>query len=131
MGMGYVGCQIDTVTEDFVKEQCLTEYQEFIDSFEDCSDFDSVDSFAKVVTGEGLNSEDKMTEPERKYLALQKAFEKKTGLEIGLFYHDPQDGDRYDDFFGIAWWVDGVYQYTPAGEKYKDKITKQSFVTFG
>lgn len=131
MGMGYVGCQIDTVDEDFVKAQCPSQFHEFIDSFEDCSEFDSIDGFAKVVTVEGLNSEDKMTEPERKYLALQRAFEKKTGLEIGLFYHDPQDGDRYDDFFGRAWWVDGVYQYTPAGEKYKDNITRKSFVTFG
>jgi len=131
MGMGYAGSQVDTVQEDFIKEQCSTEFQEFIDSFEDCSEFDGLDSFAKYVTVEGLNSEDKMTRTERKYIALQKAFEKKTGLEIGVFYHDSDDGDRYDDFFGRAWWVEGVYQYTPAGEKYKDKITRQSFVTFG
>ena len=87
--------------------------------------------FAKIVADVGLNSEDQMTEPEKKYLALRKAFEEKTGLEIGVFYHDRDEGDRYDDFFGRAWWVDGVYQYTPAGEKYKSKITRKSFVTYG
>lgn len=131
MGMGYSGSQIDTVEEDFIKEQCPTEFQELLDSFEDCSECDSLDDFAKVVADVGLNSEDNMTEPEKKYLALRKAFEEKTGLEIGVFYHDSQEGDRYDDFFGRAWWVDGVYQYTPAGEKYKSKITRKSFVTYG
>jgi hypothetical protein len=131
MGMGFTGSQIDTIEEDFVREQCPTEFQELLDSFEGCSEFDGLDDFAKIVADLGLNSEDNMTEPEKKYLALRKAFEQKTGLEIGVFYHDSQEGDRYDDFFGRAWWVDGVYQYTPAGEKYKSKITKKSFVTYG
>ena len=129
MGMGYASCQVDTIDEDFIKEQCPTEFQEFVDSFEEednNSEFDTIDDFARFVGNEDLNNADyKLREPELKYIALCRAFETKTDLEIGLFYHDSEDGDRYDDFTGRAWQVNGVYQYTPAGEKYKDKIQAQ------
>ena len=131
MSMGYASNQISTIDEDFIKEQCPKEFQEFEDSFEDNSKFDSIDDFAKFVGSESLNSDYKLKESELKYIALCKAFKEKTDLEIGLLYHDTGDGDRYDDFFGRAWQVDGVYQLTPAGEKHKDKIKSQSFVTFG
>lgn len=132
MGMGYAGCQVLTIEEDFIKEQCPTEFQEFMDSFEDDNaQFDSVDDFAIAIEDGGLDPEEKPGQPELKYIALCKAFKKKTDLEINLFYHDSENGDRYDDFYGRAWQVDGVYQLTPAGEKYKDKIKNQSFVTFG
>jgi len=132
--MGYASCQVLTVEEYFIEEQCPEEFQELIDSFdgnEGNAQFDSVDDFARSIGNGDLDPKDNPEEPELKYEALQKAFKKKTDLEINLFYHDPDDGDRYDDFTGRAWLVDGVLQYTPAGEKYKDKIKKQSFVTFG
>jgi hypothetical protein len=131
MGMGYASCQVLTIDEDFIKEQCTEEFQAFVDSFEGCSKFDSIDDFARSIGNGDLDPKDKPGNSELKYIALQKAFKEKTDLEIGIFYHDSEDGDRYDDFTGRAWQVDGVYQYTPAGEKYKDKIKNQSFVTFG
>ena len=131
MGMGYASCQVMTIEENFIKEQCPGEFQALIDSFEDCSKFEGIDDFARAIGNGDLDPKDKPGNSELKYLALQKIFKKKTDLEISLFYHDQEDGDRYDDFSGRAWEVDGVYQYTPAGKKYKDKIKKQSFVTFG
>jgi len=135
MGMGYASCQVDTIDEDFIEEQCPKEFQEFVNSFETCEDgsleLGSIDDFARFVGNGEIDPKDKPGVPYLKYLALCKAFKAKTDLEITLFYHDSESGDRYDDFYGRAWQVDGVYQYTPAGEKYKDKIKNQSFVTFG
>jgi len=131
MGMGYSGSQATVIEEDFIKEQCPEEFQEFMDSFEGNSKFDSIDEFARVIGSGDLDPKDKQEEPELKYIELQKAFREKTDLEIDIFYHDSEDGDRYDDFTGRAWQVDGVYQYTPAGERYKNQIKILSFVTFG
>ena len=134
MGVGYASCQVLTVEEYFIEEQCPEEFQELIDSFdgnEGNAQFDSVDDFAKFVGNGEIDPTKEPEGPYLKYIALQKTFEKKTDLEIGIFYHDQDDGDRYDDFSGRAWQVDGVYQYTPAGKKYREHITKQSYVTFG
>lgn len=129
--MGFASCQVLTIDEIFIKEQCPEEFQEFVNSFDACSKFEDMDDFARSIGNGDLDPKDNPEEPELKYLALCKAFEKKTDLKINLFYHDPDDGDRYDDFTGRVWQVDGVYQYAPAGEKYKEHITKQSFVSFG
>ena len=134
MGMGFASCQVLTIEENFIKEQCPIEFQEFVNSFdtvEGNAQFDSVDDFAKSIGNGDLDPKDKPGNSELKYIALQKAFEEKTDLKIALLYHDPENGDRYDDFSGKGWQVDGVYQLTPAGEKYRDKIKKQSFVSFG
>ena len=134
MGMGYASCQVLTIEEDFIREQCPTEFQEFVNSFdtvEGNAQFDSVDDFARSIGNGDLDPKDKPGNSELKYIALQKAFKEKTDLEIGLFYHDQDDGDRYDDFTGRAWQVDGVFQYTPSGKRYKEYIKNQSFVTFG
>ena len=130
MGMGYAGCQVLIIEEDFIKEQCPTEFQEFMDSFEDNSEFESIDDFAMAFEN-GEIEDDSEQKFVLKYMALYEDFEKKTDLKISLCYHDSENGDRYDDFTGRAWEVDGVFQYTPAGEKYKDKIKKQSYVMFG
>ena len=134
MGMGYTGCQVLTIEEDCIKEQCPEEFQEFMDSFDPVdgnAQYDCVDDFARFIGNGDLDPKDNPGNSELKYIALCKAFKEKTDLEIGLFYHDSENGDRYDDFSGKAWQVDGVLQYTPAGKKYKDKIKKQAFVVCG
>jgi len=135
MGMGFASCQVLTVEEDFIKEQCPGEFQALIDSFdpyeEDNSEFNGIDDFARIIGNGEIDPKDKPGNSELKYIALQKSFEQKTGLEITLFYHDPEDGDRYDDFSGRAWQVDGVYQLTPSGKRYGKYIKSQSFVVCG
>lgn len=56
------------------------------------------------------------------------------GLQLDIGYHDADnDGDRYDDDLvrGVYFPVDGVWQHSPAGKKFRDKIHRVGFVTFG
>jgi hypothetical protein len=53
------------------------------------------------------------------------------GLELSPDYHNPENGDRYDEVEGGFFHVEGVYQLSPAGKKYGDRIERASFVVFG
>jgi hypothetical protein len=44
------------------------------------------------------------------------------GLELDPGFHDPEDGDYYDEEPYGFFHVSGVYQLSPAGRKYADKI---------
>jgi hypothetical protein len=129
MSSSNYGCSADTIKIDFLKEQCPDEYAELLlamanadvclsdffiaKHFED--DFECDDTDAELI--------------ESFYEVLQKAFEEKTGLELGTVYHDAEE--RSDELDGGAFTVDGVYGYTVAGEKFKDKIEKLNWTTFG
>lgn len=54
-----------------------------------------------------------------------------TGLELYLDYHDPDDGDMYDEVNGVMWCVDGVYQLTEAGKIHHKQIQRKGWVSFG
>lgn len=72
------------------------------------------------------------TEIEEAYTDIVETFNKVTGLEIYLNYHDSGDnGSRYDDVDGPFWSVDGMYQLTEAGKKYRDVVNRAFYVTFG
>jgi hypothetical protein len=64
---------------------------------------------------------------------LQEAFKKKSGgLDLALGFHDSDDrGDRYDEVNGLYWWVDGMYQLTAAGKRFRKDVTRKFFVQFG
>ncbi len=63
------------------------------------------------------------------YEQLQTKFKEYTGLGLYIHYHSAEDkGDEVD---GTFWEVDGVYTYSLAGEKYKDKITTKGWTVFG
>jgi len=126
MGMGYGANYADVVAEEFVKKTCPKEYAAFADDVGRGYDFEAV---AREIQQEGLES---IAPKIRKaYTALTKAFNKKTGLELGVGYHSVEDGDRYDEINGAYWSVDGVWVRTPAGKKHRAQITRQFFVTFG
>ncbi len=63
--------------------------------------------------------------------AIHREFNKVTGLTLNLGYHDPDDGDRYDEVEGIYWSVDGMYQLSRAGKKYNKIVERKFFVNFG
>jgi hypothetical protein len=65
------------------------------------------------------------------YDELQSKFYEKTGLEVFYEYHNPEDGDRYDEVSESYWSLEGVEQFTPAAEAVKDKFDKCFFTTFG
>lgn len=61
--------------------------------------------------------------------ALKAMFKIKTGLELRCTFFQAEE--RSDELDGASFCVDEVYQYTLAGEKYKDKITRKTWCTFG
>ena len=66
--------------------------------------------------------------------ALVEAFNKATDLKLSIEHYDDETGDRYDEVDntnGCVFCVDGMMQYTPAGEKYKDVIKEQNWTVFG
>jgi hypothetical protein len=65
--------------------------------------------------------------------SLSKVFTQATeGLElVPRFHNADNDGDQYDDVSGGFFHVEGMYQLTPAGRKFADKIERKFYVTFG
>jgi hypothetical protein len=129
MGMGYGSCYADCVKQGFVKRTCPKEFKAFIKAIDDDKDVD----FDFVANRLNFEPTDEVPEPVLTvYGKLIEAFKKATGLDLRLSFHNSEDeGDRYDDINGAYWWVNGVYQLTPAGEKYKKHITRSNFVIFG
>jgi len=149
MGMGTFACGADTISYENLKRICPDE----IRSIEEDSnfaytgwfmlgraiDFDDWEMFSENAL-ENLNSDDEKLGVEiadnfkNKVKTLCENFNKTTNLELYLSSYDADNGDRYDepnDHEGCVFSVAGVYQYTPAGEKYKDVIVKSQWTQFG
>ena len=127
MGMGYMAYYADVISEECIQEQCLQEFEAFIQSFSD-EDI-SLEEFAQ--TCQSYSQEEKNQNPYKAYQALCEAFHQKTELDLYLDYHNPHNGDRYDDVAGLMWCVEGVYQFTPAGKKYQQHIERMRWVSLG
>ena len=128
MGMGYGANYAEVVEDTFVKKTCPKEHTAFYQAIADKEeDFETV--------AQNIQLDDKKEIPlkvRKAYIALTKAFNKKTGLNLGIGYHCIEDnGDRYDDVNGAYWCVGGVWTRTPAGKKYRAQITRSFFVTYG
>lgn len=54
-------------------------------------------------------------------------------LELGLGYHESDNGDIYDDVKGKFWYVDGYYQISPSGQKFQKVLDIEvvGYVTYG
>lgn len=136
MGMGNYAAFAEVITEDFVKEISPEKFQELIEVLNEVDDMTlnelaSSSQYGNDLVGE-LNtkcSEEEAQKIVNAYESLCEDFEKKTGLSLYLNYHDAED--RGDEVDGMFWCVDGVYQYSPAGEKYKEKIERKFWTTFG
>jgi len=125
MSMGYAANFADVIEQDFVKKQCPQEFENFIQALDKNEDI-TVESFAQ-----NAQDFDEKSKEGKTYIELCEAFEKKTGLSLYISYHDPDNGDRYDDVNGILWCVDGVYQLTKAGKKHQKQIERKFWVSFG
>jgi hypothetical protein len=106
---------------------CPQEYENFMQAMNN-NDMD-LDEFAH--TWRNYTSKDENSEHFLTYQSLCDAFNHKTGLELYLDYHDPDDGDMYDEVNGVMWCVDGVYQLTEAGKKHHKQIQRKGWVSFG
>ena len=53
-------------------------------------------------------------------------------LYVHIGYYDPASGDLYDDLESSYFFsVEGAYQMTPAGERFKDKLEDKMWATYG
>ena len=128
MSMGYASAYADTIEEKSVKKFCPKEFQALqnvIDetpcTWEDVARAGNYGDIEKDCGKEIYSA----------YQKLYDAFEKKTGLQLFIAYHDSEDeGDRYDDVNGIYWGVNGMYQLTPAGKKMNKYVERKTFVQF-
>ena len=137
MGMAHYTCFADIVEERFVKNICKKEYMHFIKCTNEANL--DLDEFAVIASTQDLEGELEVAaaleeDIENKIIEslnnLVKALKKDTNwLELSLNYHEAED--LSDDIDGVVWQVEGVYQLTPAGEKYKDKIVRKFWTTFG
>ena len=127
MGMGYAAAQVEEVKEELIKQVAGKEYDELIKAIEAEDDM-TIGDFAQEARYEEYFTETL----ENLYNKLVKKFNKETGLELYIGYHDAEaEGSRYDDIDGVYWCVGGVYQLTPAGKKYEKFIETKNFVNFG
>jgi len=128
MSMEYRSCRADVIEKDFIKEICpeeLAALERVIEEEEYCWD---------QVAQESSVADFESEKVEKAFITMKEAFDKKTGLELYIDYHNSADkGSCYDDneVCGMFFQVDGVYEYSEAGEKYKDKISPASYVSFG
>lgn len=161
MGMGFSGAYADKVSTEFVNTICpdelaelrriLQKYNLTFEAFArafmweepdvelafehhetplddpqfDNPDFDWDDYYERAKTGIGTAWE-----------TLRKDFKTLTtvdgeGLDLLVVYHGEEDGDRYDNVQGAFFCVEGVYQLSPAGRKFKDQIERVHYVNFG
>ena len=130
MSMSNYGNSAETVSQDFVKNQCPATYNIFeqmlliadvtIDEFFLAQYFDG--EYETSVMGN-------TTTLDVAYADLKADFASKTGLTLYVAYHDKED--RADELDGGSWAVGGVYLRSPAGEKFKADIMTVNWTTFG
>lgn len=132
MGMGYAACSTQAFKYDDVKELCPAE----VAAIEAVEGFESWGALAQSLW---CDNEEELAPFKPLVEALCNAFSKATevdgkGLKLILTYYDEGSGDRYDEvehLDGCMFEVEGVYQMTPAGNKFKDKLAFATYVVFG
>lgn len=128
MGMGYAANYADVIPEKEVELICPQEYKSFLEILEKANM--DLDTFSRDVA---YNAKDHhVQQVVDGWFALEKAFERKTGLWLSINYHDSaNDGSRYDDVDGYFFELGNVYQLKPEAEKIKGKIERKFYVSFG
>ena len=139
MASGMCPCWAEVVREELLDRLCPQELQEFKEALSevDISEGEFQQEWRhhryKPPKKESVTESEQVNyAPYRALQHLIEVFKVKTGgLELDIGYHDPENGDCYDEVSGLFFIVRGVYQYTPAGEKYKQFIETQGWVEFG
>ena len=128
--MGYAGNYADTISDENIKKFCPKEYQALMDSMVGIAPIAdlTLDELARQIDYDELENEN----VGKAFDVLVKAFRKKTGLDLGIGFHDSENnGDRYDEIDGHYFFADGVYQLTKAGKKMQKYVERKTFVTYG
>ena len=151
MGMGAATCSADVISFENVEKLVPAEFKKlktllFTQAIE--LNVDAWKAFAYCVQYNCLEIEEIKLQfgPESENAArnlaaqlqnawdcLAIAFNVKTGLSLTMCSYNEEEGDRYDDVpveHGCFFCVDGVWERTPAGEKYKDYIQHGSWTVY-
>ena len=125
MGMGTGACYGWTISYDNLKKICPKEI----------ADVESVKEFEYWgEVSRDFELDDLPAKVQKATHSLIKSFANKTGLTLSLAFYNEDDGDRYDEvdnYEGCIFIVDGMWAYTPAGEKLKDVVKQQLWTQFG
>jgi len=136
MGMGYGANFADVIEEEELKKfgKCGELVDKFYNFFEG-KDIDLRSACYALTYGDADEAdmeEKEFIELQKIANAIDKEFDKNTGLNVAPDYHDANDdGDRYDEVDGLYWTVSGIWEKTPAGKKIGEKVQRKFFVTFG
>ena len=126
MSQGYGANYADVIEKETVREFCPKEYDALMDAI-DKDPYFTFDKFARAVKYDDPTTPD----IDEAHVKLVEAFDRATRLTLNLSFHDKEQGDCYDEVDGAYFFVDGMYELTPQGRKYKDKIERKFFVTYG
>jgi hypothetical protein len=136
MSMSNYAGLADVIEESFIEEICSLELRDFreilkdnnydLPSFAMCANYGNI--IDEIILEDHLE-EKTVEEIINIYDILCSKFKEVTKLELNIGYHEAED--RADEVNGVYWFLDGVYQYSPAGEKYKSKIERKFWTTFG
>ena len=122
MSMGNYANYADVIQEGAIWHVVQKEWdallQAVINSGEDWED---------IARDLGSEDTDKDSAVYKAYVSLQKAFLDKTGLELAVDCRYETEG--VDD--GAYWFVDGMYELTPAGKKMQRYVDREMWTTFG
>lgn len=134
MGMGTYANFADTVTGVFVTETCPDEMAGLLKVLAE-NDY-NLDQLAMSATDGDVQGELEVDLDEdvallvlNAYDGLAMAFLEATELNLDIRYKKSED--RGDEVDGVFWEVDGAYELTTAGKKYKDKIERKFWTNFG
>jgi hypothetical protein len=144
MGTGHYAQYADTVEERLVRELCPQEYNAFLEYLQEHDGDLTVLAIAlhwshedwKGIRWDSLewDFDGDVQTVETLFNSLKTAFEKATtvgdkGLRLSFVYHEAEN--RGDELNGYAWEVGNVYQWSPAGEKFHQHITRLFWTNFG
>jgi len=139
MASGMCPCWADVVQEELLEQLCPDEFERLTDALlaMEISEWEfhqawrsGEDSLSERKNEEDVESQ--RNDPNRALQILIETFRAKTeGLELDICFHDPENGDRYDEVSGLFFTISGVYQYTSAGEKFKQFVERKGWVEFG
>lgn len=132
MGMGNYPCFACVVEQEFVGEIAPAELAALNQAIDDAEySLDGLGMHNQDLEG-GLGmelEEEQVTKIVEAYDELCRVFKARTDLDLEVMYHNKED--RGDEVDGAFWTVDGVWQFSPAGKKYKDKWEQKGWTVYG